>query len=49
MSNLNPERALIFRIAHLECVPWILKHGLHCRNSPAQDPNYVNIGSAALP
>ena len=48
MSNLNPEKALIVRIAHVDCVPWILDHGLHCRNSPEQDPHYVNIGSIAL-
>lgn len=46
--NLQPEKALIFRIVHVENVPWILDHGLHCRNSPEQDPNYVNIGSAEL-
>jgi hypothetical protein len=48
MSNLTPERAFIFRIAHVDCVPWVLEHGLHCRSSRTQDPNYVNIGSAAL-
>lgn len=48
MSALNPDKALIFRIVHVDCVPWILKHGLHCRNSPDQDPHYVNIGSASL-
>jgi hypothetical protein len=46
--NLNPEKALIFRIVHVANVPWILRHGLHCRNSPEQDPHYVNIGSASL-
>lgn len=48
MSNLNPTRALIFRIVHVEGVPWILRHGMHCRSSLDQDPNYVNIGSADL-
>lgn len=48
MSNLNPTRALIFRIVHVDCVPWILRHGLHCRNAPERDPGYVNIGSATL-
>lgn len=48
MSALNPAKALIFRIAHVDCVPWILEHGLHCRNSPNQDPNYINIGSREL-
>ena len=33
--NLNPEKALIFRIVHKDNVPWILDHdGLHCRNWP---------------
>ena len=46
--NLNPEKALIFRIVHVANVPWILKHGMNCRNGPNQDPNYVNIGSESL-
>ena len=47
--NLNPEKALIFRIVHVANLPWILGHGgLHCRNSPEQDPNYVNIGNPEL-
>ncbi|MFH1497186.1 MAG: DUF4433 domain-containing protein [Verrucomicrobiota bacterium] len=48
MSNLNPDKALIFRIVHVECVPWILDNGLHCRNSADQDPHYINIGSESL-
>lgn len=47
--NLNPDKALIFRIVHVVNVPWILERcGLFCRNSPQQDPNYVNIGSIEL-
>jgi hypothetical protein len=47
--NLNPEKALIFRIVHVANVPWILEHdGLYCRNAPEQDPNYVNIGNQDL-
>ena len=47
--NLNPEKALIFRIVHVSNVPWILDQGgLDCRNCPEQDPNYVNIGSTDL-
>jgi hypothetical protein len=47
--NLNPEKALVFRVVHVANVPWILDHGgLHCRNSSEQDPNYVNIGNASL-
>jgi hypothetical protein len=47
-ENLNPERALIFRIVDVANVPWILDHGLHCKNAPDQDPDFVNIGSAEL-
>lgn len=31
-NNLNPEKALIFRIVHRDNLPWILDHGLHCRS-----------------
>lgn len=48
MSALNPEKALIFRITHIANVPWILDHGLHCRNSPEFDPNFHNIGNPDL-
>ena len=49
MSDLNPTKAFIFRIVHVANVPWILEHdGLFSRNSPEQDPNYVNIGSIEL-
>lgn len=47
--NLNPEKSLIFRIVHVDNVPWILDHdGLQCRNSPEQNPNYVDIGNPDL-
>jgi hypothetical protein len=48
MSSLKPENGLIFRIAHIDNVPWILDHGLHCRNTPERDPNYVEIGNPEL-
>lgn len=48
MSNLNPDKALIFRITHIANVPWLLDHGLHCRNSPEFDPNFRNIGNPDL-
>lgn len=48
MSSLNPDKALIFRITHIENVPWILDHGLHCRNSPIVDPHFRNIGNVEL-
>lgn len=46
--NLNKDKALIFRIVHVRNVEWILDHGLHCRSSADQDPNYVNIGNPDL-
>lgn len=48
MSSLTPEKGLIFRITHIANVPWILDHGLHCRNSPERDPNYAEIGNPEL-
>ena len=47
-KDLNPQKALIFRIVHRDNVPWILDHGLHCRNSGSADPNYVEIGNPDL-
>jgi len=46
--NLNPEKALIFRIIHAQNVPWVMDHGLHCRNSEIQDPDFRTIGNPDL-
>jgi len=46
--NLNPEKALIFRIIHAQNVPWVMDHGLHCRNSAIQDSNFRTIGNPDL-
>src|SRR6266536_807819 len=48
MSSLSPERALIFRITHVDNVAWILDNGIHCRNSENCDPNYHEIGNPDL-
>jgi hypothetical protein len=48
MSNLNPQKALIFRITHVSNVAWILANGLHCSNSGHSDPNYVPIGNSEI-
>lgn len=45
---INPEDARIFRIVHRDNVAWILKNGVHCRNSPTFCARYVNIGNADL-
>ena len=41
---LVPERAFIFRITHRDNVPYLLRNGVHCRNSTALDPDFVEIG-----
>ena len=46
--DLGPENALIFRITHRDNVPWILDHGIQCRNSTEVDPNFVAIGMRDL-
>lgn len=48
MLDLTPEKALVFRITHRANIPWILAQGIHCRNSEAVDPNFVNIGNVEL-
>lgn len=48
MSQLGPEKALIFRITHINNVGWILNNGLHCKNAGLLDPNYVEIGNSDL-
>src|ERR1700741_754938 len=47
-KDLNAEKALIFRITHIQNVRWILKNGLHCANSKIRDPNFIPIGNAEL-
>ncbi len=44
LPELTVENAYIFRITHKDNLPWILDNGVHCRKSPKQDPNFVNIG-----
>jgi hypothetical protein len=48
MTDYCAEKAFIFRVTHLDCVPWILDHGLQSSTSPQQDPNYINIGHTSL-
>lgn len=45
---LNPRLALIFRIVHVDNLPWMLDNGLHCRNCERQDPSFVSIGHEEL-
>lgn len=48
MDFLTAERALVFRITHIDNIPWILEHGIRCRSSNKVDPNFVNIGNVEL-
>jgi hypothetical protein len=47
-DDLNPKKALIFRIVHRDNIPWILNEGLHCKNSLTVDPGFVVIGNEDL-
>lgn len=38
----------LFRITHLANLPFILRNGLHCPDSPMQDPDFVPIGFPSL-
>jgi hypothetical protein len=46
--NLNPEKALIWRIVHRDNVAWILDNNLHSANSGVIAPNYEVIGNRDL-
>jgi hypothetical protein len=48
MADLNAKEGRIFRITHIDNVPWILDHGLRCKSSKIQDPKFVPIGLADL-
>ncbi len=47
-KNLNPEKALIWRIVHRDNLPWILEHGLHCGNSQIRSEQWITIGNTEL-
>lgn len=47
-GELNPEKALIFRIIHRDNLPWVLDNGLYCGNSTVRAPHWVSIGNPEL-
>ena len=47
-AELNPEKALMFRIIHRDNLPWVLDNGLYCGNSAVRAPNWVSIGNPEL-
>ncbi len=46
--DLSSADAKIFRITHIDNIPWLLRNGLHCPNSEIRDPNFVGIGNPEL-
>lgn len=46
--DLTPDRGLLFRIAHIANLPWLLANGLHCANGTAADPKFIAIGNPDL-
>lgn len=48
VNLLTSSRARIFRVTHVDNVPWMLDHGLHCQSSSVRDPAFVPIGMADL-
>lgn len=46
--NLNPDKALIWRIVHRHNLPWILKNGLQAANSAQLISDWKVIGYQPL-
>ncbi len=46
--NLNPEKALIWRIVHKDNLSWILDNGLHCAHSQRRAEKWISIGNPEL-
>jgi hypothetical protein len=45
---LSARQGLIFRITHVENLPWILQNGLWCPSAEVADPNFIAIGNPEL-
>jgi len=48
MVDLTQEKALIFRITHIDNVPWILRNGVCCGNGSKRYSQFQQIGNADL-
>lgn len=46
--NLNPKKALIWRIVHSDNLSWILTNGLYCGNGGRRFSGWVSIGNTEL-
>lgn len=47
-ESLNPKKALIWRMTHLQNIPWILDNGLHAANSDTCPSDWFTIGNEEL-
>ena len=47
-KNLNPSKALIWRIVHRDNLPWLLDNGLHALATGRLADHYVGIGNPEL-
>ncbi|MCW5623726.1 MAG: DUF4433 domain-containing protein [Burkholderiales bacterium] len=47
-TNLNPQKAFIWRILHRSNLPWVFEHGVHCGSSAVRSPQWVSIGNQEL-
>lgn len=47
-KDLNPDKALIWRITHKDNLPWILENGLHAANSSIHSSSWETIGNLDL-
>lgn len=46
--DLSPGKGLLFRITHVENLPWLLANGLPCASSALRAPGFVQIGNPDL-
>jgi hypothetical protein len=46
--DLSADKGLLFRITHVNNLPWLLANGLPCANSALRAPGFVQIGNPDL-
>lgn len=45
---ITQEKGYIFRITAIQNLPFVLTHGILCRNYAPSDPNFINIGEGDI-
>ena len=48
MQGIDYKARFVFRMIHCENLEFVLNNGMHARNNPIQDPDYINIGDIHL-